>query len=216
MVNGGMRTREILFPNTDIKTDSLLYREKSRLLLPEPRTQNLFLVHSDHYNTRFFLSSESQRNLERMESFFSRLYDTIFEDSELPPMEGESSAVILRNSFLNFRRKEFYHPAFVRNIFDYTSIDSSAVMRYCVSIRSGTSRMRIADRFNFTVTIGFNSGDVQKKFSDLLGSELKIMRKQAGFRLRKSGAAKMTDNLLSKPFNLINFVRVPSERDILM
>ena len=36
------------------------------------------------------------------------------------------------------------------------------------------------------------------------------------YYMKKSGRPKMRDNLLSNPFNLINFIRVPSERDILL
>lgn len=215
MYSGSMQTREILFPNASIMTDSLLYKEKARLLLPEPYTQNLFLVQSDLYQTRFFLASESRRNLERMESFFFRLYDTMFEDSELPHMESASS-MVLRNSLLNIRKKEFFHPAFVRNLFDYSSIERNATIRYSVSIRSGKHLLRNTERFNFTITVAFSPDDVRKRFTDLLGSELKAMKRQAGFRMKKSTRAKMSDNLLTNPFNLINFVRIPSERDHLV
>lgn len=210
-----MKTREILFPDGDIKTDSMLYREKCRLLVPEPYTQNLFFARSDQYQTRFYIASDSTRNLERMESFFNRVYGSIFEDSQLPGIEGEN-AVILKNSLLNLRKREFYHPGFVRNILDFTSIDRTATMRYCVSLRSGRAGIRKRGRFNFTIAIGFDSGQAEKKFSDLLGYELKAMRRQAGFLLKKSGSPRMRDNLLSEPFNLINFIRVPSERDLMV
>lgn len=212
---GNLQTREILFPDGEIKTDSMLYREKCRLLLPEPFTQNLFFVQSDQYRTRFYIASESARNLERMESFFSRIYDSIFEDSE-PPAIGGDSTVMLKNSSLNLRKKEFYHPGFVRNILDYTSIDRTASMRYCVSIKSGKNTGRRSGRYNFTITIGFNSEQAERKFSDLLGYELKSMKRQSGFMLKRARIPRMRDNTLSEPFNLINFIRVPSERDLMV
>ncbi len=215
MEPGSIRTREILFPEGEIRTDSMLYREKCRLLLPEPFTQNMFYVQSDQYQTRFFLASDSTRNLERMESFFSRIYGSVFEDSALPD-SGINHALILRNSALNIRKKEFYHPGFVRNLLDYTSIDRSATMRYCVSLRSGKSARGTAGRYNFTITVGFDSEQAKRKFSDLLSYELKTMRRQSGFSLKRAGKPKMRDNLLSMPFNLINFIRVPSERDIMV
>ena len=215
MEPGNIRTREILFPEGEIRTDSMLYREKCRLLLPEPYTQNMFYVQGDQYQTRFFLASDSTRNLERMESFFSRIYGSVFEDSPLPE-DGAGHSLVLRNSALNLRKKEFYHPGFVRNILDFTSIDRAATMRYCVTIRSGKGLRGNPGRYNFTITVGFNSEQAERKFSDLLAYELKTMRRQSGFSLKRAGKARMRDNLLSIPFNLINFIRIPSERDIMV
>ncbi len=208
-------TREILFPAGEVRTDSMLYREKCRLLLPESYTQNMFFVQSSQFQTRFFIASESTRNLEMMEAFFSRMYGAVFEDSQLPEVGGNNS-VILKNSILNLRKKEFYHPGFIRNILDYTAVDRTAVIRYCVSVRSGGSGRRYRGRFNFTVTIGFDSEHTEKKLSDLLSYEMKAMKHISKYYMKKSGRPKMRDNLLSNPFNLINFIRVPSERDILL
>lgn len=207
--------RELLFPDREVRTDSLLYREKCRLLLPEPYTQNLFYARSDQYQTRFFIASDSGRNLERMESFFLRIYGTIFEDSSLPDNAG-GHTVVLKNSIRNIRKGEFYHPGFVRNLLDYTSIDREASISYRVSIRSGQKKKGASGKFNFTVALGFNSVNVERKFSDLLDYEIRAMRREAGYSLRKARINRVGDNLLSNPFNLINFIRVPSERDIII
>lgn len=210
-----MHTREMLFPDGEIRTDSLLYREKCRLLIPEPFTQNMFLAHCDYYQTRFYVASESARNLDRMEAFFSRLYGAIFQDAGMPQMERVAS-VVLKNSMRNMRRREFYHPGFVRNILDYTSVDRESSMRYCVSIRSGNSVMRRPGRYNFTIGMGFSNELARRRFSDLLDYELRTLKAESGFSLKRAVRPRMGDNLLSTPFNLINFIRVPSERDIIV
>lgn len=215
MERRSIHTKEILFPAGEIRTDSMLYREKCRLLLPESYTQNMFLVQSTQFQTRFFIASESTRNLEMMEAFFSRMYGAVFEDAQLPEVGGNNS-VILKNSILNLRKREFYHPGFVRNILDYTAVDRTAVIRYCVSVRSGSSGRRYGGRFNFTVTIGFDSEHTEKKLSDLLSYEMRAMKHISRYYMKRTRRPRMRDNLLSEPFNLINFIRVPSDRDIVL
>ena len=215
MEKKGLHAREFILPNGEIRTDSLLYREKCRLLLPEPYTQNMFIAHGNQYQTRYYIASDSMRNVERMGSFFSRLYGTVFQETGLPVI-NEINTVLLKNSLWNVRKKEFYHPAFVRNILDYASMGDSAEVRYCVTVRAGKQSARASGRYNFGIAIGFSTGNARRKFSDLLEYELKTMRRDAGYSLRKARLYRMGDNLLSNPFNLINFIRVPAEKDLVL
>lgn len=210
-----LMTREILFPTGDIRTDSLLYREKSGLLLPEPFTQNLFYAVSDEMETRFFIASESRLNLEKMEAFFLRLYGAIFQDCE-DPVKHAGSTVFLKSTIRNARVKEFYHPRFVRNMLDYSSIDRSARISYCVSVRSGRHVGRKGRRYNISVSVGFDSRFSRRKFMELIDSELSAMKREARFVLKKSGRGILSDNTLSQSFNLINFIRIPSEQDLVV
>lgn len=209
------KTREILFPEGDIRTDSLLYREKCQLLIPEPYTQNLFHAITNDVQTRFFISSDSERNLERMETFFSRLYGAIFEDADsiLPCFDH---SIMLRNSILNFRKKEFYHPRFVRNILDFPSFERSDPISYSVTMRSGHKQKSGTNRFNISVQIGFKSSESLNRFRDVVDAEVRDLKYHTRHRLKVSKNSKMRDNLLVQPFNLINFIRIPSERDLVV
>lgn len=208
-----MKTEEILFPAGSIKTDSLLYREKSYLLLPEPGTQNLFLAVSNEVQTRFFISSDSLNNMSRLESFFYRDYGTTFEETEMPSLQGGGS-LFMRPSMLNFRSAEFYHPRFVRNLLDFTSVDTKAMIAYRVSIRSGSQLKRKDRKFNLGISIGFDSQRSLNEFRDIVNAEIRDLRVQSGFRLKMSDSRKIYDRKLVRPFNLINFVRIPSEHDL--
>lgn len=211
-----LKTLQISFPDGDIKTDSLLYREKSHLLVPEPYTQNLYTVIFDEFQTNFYISSDSETNLERLQAFFSRIYDTTFQEME-EAVHGEySDSVILVNSPRNAKSKEFYHPRFVRNLLDYVSVDRRASIRYTVSVRSGTRVARKPAKFNFNISIGFNSPTSANKFRDLLRNELVELRREAKYRIRPSGKGRFRDNLLSLPFVMINFIRVPSAYDLIV
>lgn len=210
----GFRTLEIMFPQGEVRTDALLYREKCRLLLPEPFTQNIFTVISSQTETGFFISSDSDANLERMEAFFSRLYGTLYEEVE-QPVDGFQVGITVANSALNLRRREFYHPRFVRNILDYTSVEKGSRMRYSVSIRSGRRTLRNFRKFNFSVSVGFDSPGAAGRFRDMLTDEISILKREAGHRMKTVSRPVFSDSLLSVPFNLINFVRVPSEKDLL-
>lgn len=215
MPEHGILTKEIAFPADEIKTDSLLYREKSYLLIPEPFSQNLFYAISDEARTNFFIASESALNLERMEAFFRLVYGATFMQKTGPP-EHTGPSIVLRSTPLNARIREFYHPRFVRNLLDYSSIDRNARFSYCVAVRSGRTSFRGRRRFNVAVSLGFDSGFSRAKFNELIRNELAILKKESRFRLRISRSGKMSDGILSESFNLINFIRIPSEHDLVV
>lgn len=215
-VSGGrFHTLEILFPSGQIKTDSLLYREKSHLLIPEAETQNVFAVVAEEFETRFYISSDSMRNLERVQSFFSRLYGAIFEDSD--GIEAtRSTPIMLKNSLSNVRRGEFYHPRFVRNILDYPSVHKGTGMVYRVTVRAGKQGKLGSPRFNFLVSIGFTSNLSVRKLRDLIRVDTRELRTESRYRIKLTKTPRLRDNLFKYPFNLINFIRVPSENDIIV
>lgn len=207
-------TKELRFPPGEIKTDALLYREKSYLLIPEPFTQNLFYAISDTLETRFFLASDSRLNLERLEAFFLRLYGASCEEVADAPVH-KGSVTVLRSTILNGRTGEFYHPRFVRNILDYAAVDNTGRVSYCVAIRSGRVSIRAKRRFNVVVSVGFDSDLAKNRFHDLIRHETGIMKREAGFRMRVSDRKRISDNIMTESFNLINFVRIPSENDLM-
>lgn len=213
MPEHGIIAKEIVFPADEIKTDSLLYKEKSYLLIPEPFTQNLFYAISDDKQANFFIASESLLNLGRMEAFFRLVYGASFIESAASPKHA-GPATIMRSTSLNARTREFYHPRFVRNILDYANVDRSAKISYCVTIRSGRISPRGRRRFNIGVSVGFDSDLSKAKFNELIRNELGILRKDSRFRLRISKNGRISDRTLSESFNLINFIRIPSEHDL--
>ena len=205
------RTKELIFSTGEIKTDSMLYRDKAYLLLPEPGTENAFTVLCDEQQTRFFISSSARKNLERLELFFFRIYGTIIEDS--PAMHRYSSSLTIFNSLLNLRTGDFYHPRFIRNILDFPHIDHDIRFSYTVRIRSSNTWRIGRRRYNFFISIGFDSAGDMDRFRDLVANEILSLKESAKWRMRISRSSGILDNLLRNPFNLINFVRIPSESD---
>ena len=205
------RTKELIFSTGEIKTDSMLYRDKAYLLLPEPGTENAFTVLCDEQQTRFFISSSARKNLERLELFFFRIYGTIIEDS--PVMHRYSSSLTIFNSLLNLRTGDFYHPRFIRNILDFPHIDHDIRFSYTVRIRSSNTWRIGRRRYNFFISIGFDSAGDMDRFRDLVANEILSLKESAKWRMRISRSSGILDNLLRNPFNLINFVRIPSESD---
>lgn len=205
------RTKELIFSTGEIKTDSMLYRDKAYLLLPEPGTENAFTVLCDEQQTRFFISSSARKNLERLELFFFRIYGTIIEDS--PAMHRYSSSLTIFNSLLNLRTGDFYHPRFIRNILDFPHIDHDIRFSYTVRIRSSNTWRIGRRRYNFFISIGFDSAGDMDRFRDLVANEILSLKESAKWRMRISRSSGIMDNLLRNPFNLINFVRIPSESD---
>ena len=205
------RTKELNFSTGEIKTDSMLYRDKAYLLLPEPGTENSFTVLCDEKQTRFFISSSARKNLERLELFFFRIYGTVARDS--PVTKRYSFNLTIFNSSLNLRKGDFYHPRFIRNILDFPLIDHDIRFSYTVRIRSGNTWRIGRRRYNFFISIGFDSAGDMERFRDLIANEILILKESAKWRMRISRSPRIIDNLLRNTFNLINFVRIPSESD---
>ncbi len=214
-MNTKLMVKEILFPEGEIRTDSLLYREKCNLLLPEPFSQNMFYTVSDELQARFFIASDSHANLDRLQSFFIRLYGATFEDSA-PNWEDTGFSIRMKFRAPFLREKEFYHPGFVRNLMDLNSVDRDSKFRYTVSIRSAQKPFFRKRSYGLAVTMSFNSGNARKRLSPLVSQELLTFREETGIRPRLLRSGRMRDSNFQLPFNLINFVRVPSEKDLVL
>lgn len=205
--------REMLFPDGEIRTDSLLYREKCHLLLPDPFTQNLFYSISDELQTRFFVASDSNVNLDRLKSFFQRLYGVNFEGVEQVADPGEYTAILNLKSPL-LREREFYYPGFVRNILDFNSVDRDSTIRYAVSIRSGDRIMSRNRSYGMSISVSFSSENSGRRLSPLISQEQRKLKQETGMKLKNMRGRRMSDVSLKVPFNLINFIRVPAESDL--
>lgn len=205
--------REIRFQEGSIVTDALLYREKSHLLLPEPFTENVFMNVARGSESRLFIGSRSAVNMNRMVSFFRSMYDAATGDASMESdSTGYSVSFYIKKPFL--KEKEVYYPGLVRNVFDFSTMESRAVIRYSVSIRSGLSGFTGKENFGVHVSISFDSDSARKLFLPLIQKEIRKMKSETGMRIRKSRSSKIADSSLHLPFNLINLIRIPSESDI--
>lgn len=205
--------REIKFQEGGIITDALLYREKCHLLLPEPFTQNVFVNISRGNKNRMLIGSSSMVNMNRMRSFFSRMYNADMREASMDMKPTEHSfSFFLKKPF--FREKEVYYPGLVRNLFDFSSIDSRPVIRYTVAIRSSQGWPNRKENFGVSVTLSFDTENAKKLFMPLIRKELRKLRNETGLRVRKGKARKVWDASLHLPFNLINLIRIPSESDL--
>ncbi len=210
-----LKVKEILFPEGEVKTDAMLYKEKSSLLVPEPFSQNIFYSISDELQTRFFIGSDSHANLDRLQSFFTRLYGATFEDSAIKQVE-EGFSISLRLKTPLFTEKEFYYPGFVRNILDFNSIDRSSVIRYSVSIMAGEKRLLRPKAYGLSITLTFDSELHKSRLAPLIDQETMKLSKETGIRGKIKKSLKVRDTGFKNTFNLINFVRVPSEKDVVI
>lgn len=214
-MNAPIKVKEILFPEGEIKTDSLLYREKCTLLLPEPFSQNMFYAISDELQARFFIATDSPANMDRLQSFFVRLYGANFEDTSYRADEPAFSIGInFRTPFIG--EKEFYHPGFVRNMLDFNSVDRGSTIRYTVSIRSGGKPLLMKRTYGLAITVSFDSENARNRLAPLISQEMLTFREEAGIRPKIVRSRVIRDTVFHRPFNLINFIRVPSEKDLVL
>ena len=208
-----LRWEEIIPSVGSLKTDPLLYSEKAYLLLPDSKGENRFMVVSTPTARKFYIASDSLRNMERLRAFFFRVYGMVSQESS--PPEGYNHHVVMQNSRRNGKIGEFYHPRFLRNLTDLGNIGQEMESVYMVSIRSGPS-LRKNTRFNFTARLSFMDLHKMISVSDILNSEIRAIKKRHGWKFRMGRVHNTADNFLSDPTNLINFVRIPAESDFVV
>lgn len=204
---------EIIFTQDDIRTDSLLYGEKSYLLLPPDGQENRFLAISSHTSRRFFIYSTSQAGLERLHAFFFRLYGGMFQESTPPDIF--TSHTVLTNVRRDRRIGDFYHPRFVRNLMDLSAVDSDITTAYSIALRKHTGR-RGRRAYNFVASISFRNPEEMETFRDVLREEISTLRLETGWKLGIKPHGRISNNLIRNTFQLINFVRIPAESDFII
>ncbi|MCL5732217.1 MAG: hypothetical protein M1285_02345 [Candidatus Thermoplasmatota archaeon] len=204
---------EIIFTQEDIRTDSLLYGEKSYLLLPPDGQENRFLAISSHTSRRFFIYSTSQGGLERLHAFFFRLYGAMFEESA--PPDVFSSHTVLTNARRDRRISDFYHPRFVRNIMDLSAVDSDITTAYSVALRKRTGR-RGRRGYNFVASLSFRNPEEMDAFRDVLREEIRALRMETGWKIATKPRGRVSNSLMRNTFQLINFIRIPAESDFII
>lgn len=205
--------REIDFRIEGIETDALLYREKCHLLLPESFSQNLFYAISGKEGTRLFFASDSMVNINRLQSFFSKLYGTSAIEAGSPP-DSFDFPYMMGLKMPLFKEKEFYYPGLVRNLFDYRTIEEDSLIKYTVSLRSGVSKLARRKTFGMSVSLSFDSEASMNRFTPLISSEFENMRRENGVKMKRVKKNRLRDTSLHIPFNLINFIRIPTDKDL--
>lgn len=204
--------RELMFRNQEVSTDSVYYMEKSGLLLPLKNSENRFLATFSRQETRFFIGSLDSVSMRRMDLFFQRVYQTVSAPCNVPEDAADDS-IHLTNSILNRRIRNFYYPSFIRTIFDIIHTSELENMTYEVILRSaGMSFGR--RRFNFVLKIWTSAPEGLDEIRDLVITAVREIRTDGKWRFRFDRKSTSTD-LLSNSRNMINFLRIPSEKDTL-
>jgi len=209
------RTNELVFTKDKVKTDLMLYKEKAELLIPGVNEENRFHALCSGNTTRFFITSTSLEDLNRMRFFFYRLYDAITEDSDID-FNNFSKRLVLANS-RNFKKeREKYYPRFVRNILEFSEMDEERQLLYTVIIRSARNRLLKKIRFNFLIAVSASSTYTLSRIHDYAIQEIASMKSEVQWKLKMPRRVSLVDNLLKNPFNLVNFIRIPSEHDTIV
>ncbi|MCW6170778.1 MAG: hypothetical protein LVQ96_06365 [Thermoplasmatales archaeon] len=209
------RTNELVFTKDRVKTDLMLYKEKAELLIPKVNEENRFHALCNGNTTRFFITSTSLEDLNRMRFFFYRLYDAITEDADVD-FNNFSNRFVLAN-LRNFRKdREEYYPRFARNLLEFSEMDEETPLLYTVIIRSARTLLLKRVRFNFLVMVSSSSRYGLSRIHGYILQEMIAMKKEAGWKMRTPRTPSLVDNLLKNPFNLVNFIRIPSEHDTIV
>lgn len=204
--------KEIRYPEGNLATDSLMFREKCNLLLPELFTQNLFYSISRSDYTRYFLATSSETNMRKMETFFDKIYKTDLVDGSRVEFSGCCSTRFrLKRPLL--KEKEFYYPSLLRNLSDLSKMEKGSAIWYAVTVRAGQDILTKRRGFGVAMTVSFDSEKSERVFLPLIAQELRNMKRETGVGMKRMLGHRIKDTPLHIPFNLINFVRMASGDD---
>lgn len=207
---------KITFTSENLKTDFMLYKELSYLLIPSESQENRFVINSGENYVHFYLGSTSYRNFAMMESFFTRIYDCVVEPVEQPSFQF-ARKILVTNSPRNKRRGDFYYPEFIRNVVYLPFSLRNMNMSYQIAIRSSVSKLRKEKRFSMFMFVGFD-GD-EGSINEAIHYFRKEMRsikseKRWGLKIIKErDKIRVRTNVLYRSFNLANFIRIPEDQE---
>ena len=203
------------FKSPDIRTDLLLYKDRSYLLLPSEGEENRFLAKASSDSIEFYIGSTSIAGFQAMRGFFSKLYDCRIDEEEPERLDAPESIALLNRHYI--RKKSFsYFPGFMSNILYLPSAIDALELQYEVVIRSSVS-WRKDKLYNFCtyVTMDFD-GRPAKEIKGYINNDVSRLAKERKWRLKlkKGGRVRFRTDLLSDSFDLCNFVRIPSDEGI--
>ncbi len=195
-----------------IRTDLMLYRDRSHFLLPPRGEENRFMVSADDEEIRFYIGSTSLESYSTLERFFTRLYKCYVIENE-PGRIRSSNGILLSSRALSRKRHGSYSPWFIKNMIYLPSSIPDLRMDYEVVIRSSENFAR-GRRYNFALHLRPDyEGGTRGRVKSFIRSEVSRLRKESGWSLRISGNSKkrMRSDLFRDASSLCTFVRVPED-----
>ena len=207
---------EVLFMIKDFRTDLLLYRERSALLIPDKNQRNTFVITNDGESIRYFLKSSTQTGLSYMKAFFSKLYMCNFEKRD-PPENEPLRIVVLRPALRNFRGKQKYSAGFVRTLTG--GLSSVRDLKYTAEVIIESSNRTSARRrhYGFSVRITLSGDPVTfDPAISVIRESLREMKEDKGpvLKLTERKRFRLLRNLLKDPFQLCSVVRIPEDENL--
>ena len=203
----------LVFTIPDVRTDMLLYRDRSYLLIPSRNEENEFVAIPGSDRTEFYVSSTSLQNHANIREFFRKLYSCELEKAEPPDLSGEMR-LILVNSFLNRRLKDFHFGSLMASVVNFMEPVEGSTLRYAVKIRSYTGRFSREKRFSFIVSMSISGNkNTSSGFEDMVRKNLRRMRRESGWRMKikRGRTVRFRTDTLSNPFCLNPFVIIPED-----
>jgi hypothetical protein len=211
-----MEWSTLIFTSRVEKTNPLMFRDRSYMLLPDPGQENIFQVDSTGEMRYFYMGSSSPSCLRTMERFYSLMYRCSVEPSSDPGIKRNNLA--FRNSLMNWRKDAFYSPGFMKSLIDIPFFFGNVQSSYRISLRSCRNRNRKGLSYNFALSV---SSDCQLEQLDnvesFIGMKMWEIKKDHKWRMKRTfRSGRMVSSLLRESYNLVNFMRVPVEDDIVL
>ncbi len=211
-----MEWSTLIFTSRVEKTNPLMFRDRSYMLLPDPGQENIFQVDSTGEMRYFYIGSSSASCLRTMERFYSLMYRCSVEHSSDPGIKGNNMP--FQNSLMNWRRKTFYSPGFMKSLIDIPFFFGDTQSSYRISLRSYRNRNRKGISYNFALSVSTDAGkEEMKNIESFVGLKIWEIKRDHKWRMKRaSRPGRMISSLLRESYNLVNFMRVPVEDDIVL
>ncbi|MGC8608794.1 MAG: hypothetical protein ACP5UV_02860 [Thermoplasmata archaeon] len=203
---------KVIFTSTDFKTDIMLYRDTSYLLLPAKGTSNSFRISSHDGRLHFHVCSEIEINYGLLSQFFTRNYPCYLKEDQNGIENGMKYRYYVNRSS-DRKLGEIYFPRILRNIVNISYSFPELQMEYSAEIRGntrGSGKYSMYVKFGMMEDSAYSSG-----IEDFIANEfLELKRRKMWKFARKKGKFALKTDLLSNTFNMINFVRIPEDINV--
>ncbi len=208
-----VRCGKVIFTSRDFRTDIMLYRDTSYLLLPASGGVNKFRIVSYDRRLHFYICSSTETGYVLFSQFFTRNYPCYVKEEYDNEMNGMNHHYFVNRSS-DRKLGDIYFPRLLRNIVNISYSFPEAMMEYSASIR----RNRKGKGGKYSIYIGFgireNSG-YSGEIYDFIRNEFQKLKSETSWKFsRKAGRFLLRTDMLSNTFNMINFLRIPEDINV--
>lgn len=197
----------IVFTDSNLKTDLLLFRNHAEMLVPPRKYFNEFILYSEGGNTHFYIGSSSNGAYELLRSFFTRLYPCYVKESNPSIKRGRGRIYyVSREKKKSF---EYYFPDLLNSIATLAAMFPECNIAYLCRVYSSLSLS--GRKYGLFIRIS-SCEEYNKEIMEFLDQQIRSLKKRHGIKMKRCRfVIPLRKNSMSMAFNLASFIRIPED-----